>query len=117
MESIMEKENKEKIKACTVGHLWRWNRSPLRRPSGKDVPTIKLTGVWLEKIGFEIGKKYIVKASHSQITLLLKEWCDNASESTTDEADYAIKASHSQVLQFLKGWSDNASKSPTKKRR
>lgn len=100
----MEKEKKEKIKVCTVGHLWRWSRSPLRRPQGKAVPTIKITGVWLEKIGFEIGKKYIVKASHSQVTLLLNDWCCEASISTKIEDVYAIEASHSQLSRFLKDW-------------
>jgi hypothetical protein len=86
----MEKEKKEKIKVCTVGHLWRWNQPLLsapkvrRVPRGKDVPTIKLTGGWLEKIGFEIGKKYIVKASHAQVLQFLKDWDENDSSSNTN---------------------------------
>lgn len=104
MEFGMEKEKKEKIKVCTVGHLWRWSRSPLRRPRGKDIPIIKLTGVWLKKIGFEVGKKYIVKASPSQVTLLLNDWCCEASISTKIEEAYVIEASHSQLLRFLKDW-------------
>jgi len=117
VESSMEKEKQEKIKICTVGHLWRWSRSPLRKPKGKEVPTIKLTGVWLEKIGFKIGKKYIVKASHSQVTLLLREWCDEASISAAMEEDYTIEASHSQAVQFFKDWADKASKCMTRKGR
>ena len=113
----MANEKNEKIKVCTVGHLWRWSQSPLRSPRGKEVPTIKLTGGWLEKIGFKIGEKYIVKASHSQVTLLLKEWCDEASMSTIIEDEYSIEANHSEILRFLKDWGDKASKSTAKKGR
>ncbi|MCP4259273.1 MAG: type I toxin-antitoxin system SymE family toxin [Planctomycetes bacterium] len=120
MKSSIEKEKKERIKINTVGHRNRQARTPEGFPyDKKPVPMIKLSGLWLEKIGFEIGKKYIVKVSHSQVSLLLKDWCDNASSasrSTTDNTDeYVVKLNHSQVKRFLKECDNNESRSTTKK--
>ncbi len=87
MESSIEKEKKERIKIHTVGHLNRLSRTPGGFPyDRKPVPKIKLSGLWLEKIGFEIGKKYIVKASTSQVSLLLKECDNNDSRGTTNKS-------------------------------
>lgn len=47
----------EKIKTNTVSCIWR--QSHARFPQGKDkiVPSLRLSGLWFENLGFEIGQK------------------------------------------------------------
>ena len=39
--------------------------------NGKDVPALRISGDWLEKIGFRQGKNFIVKGRAGELTLQL----------------------------------------------
>ena len=47
----------EKIRTATVSSIWR--QSQARFPQGRDkiVPSLRLSGLWFENLGFEIGQK------------------------------------------------------------
>jgi len=38
---------------------------------GKEVPALRLSGVWLAKMGFNLGKKVIVREQPGQLTIQL----------------------------------------------
>ncbi len=50
---------------------------PSRRPwgSSKPVASIRLTGIWLEKLGFGIGDRFVVRESPGRIELVA-DWVD-----------------------------------------
>ncbi len=37
----------------------------------KEVPFIRIQGIWLEKLGFTAGKKMIIEESHGKLVLKL----------------------------------------------
>ncbi len=39
--------------------------------NSKDVPQIRLQGIWLEKLGFIAGKKVIIEESYGKLVLKL----------------------------------------------
>ena len=39
--------------------------------NGKDVPALRLSGDWLSKVGFNLGKKVIVQERPGQLTIQL----------------------------------------------
>jgi len=52
---------------------------PSRRPYGskKPVASIRMTGKWLEELGFGIGERFVVRESPGRIELVAEwvEWC------------------------------------------
>lgn len=59
----------ELIRVNTVSPLYRRSSSPFRQHENKYVPFIRLSGLWLESYGFEIGKKYEIYAMKNQLIL------------------------------------------------
>ncbi len=45
------------------------------RESSKPVASIRLTGLWLEKLGFGIGDRFVVRESPGRIELVA-DWVD-----------------------------------------
>jgi formylmethanofuran dehydrogenase subunit D len=39
--------------------------------NGKEVPQIRIQGIWLDKLGFKTGKKIIIKESYGKLVLKL----------------------------------------------
>lgn len=51
-----------KVRVLTVSSIYS---------SSKEVPQIRIQGVWLEKLGFRPGKKIIVEESYGKLVLKL----------------------------------------------
>jgi hypothetical protein len=39
--------------------------------NGKDVPALRISGDWLAKVGFKLGKKVIIREQPGQLTIQL----------------------------------------------
>ncbi len=39
--------------------------------NGKEVPQIRIQGIWLDKLGFKTGKKVIIEESYGKLVLKL----------------------------------------------
>ncbi len=61
----------DKIKTNTVTSMWRQSQSRFLHGKDKVVPSIYMSGLWLEKFGFEIGRKFEIY-SPTKNQLLLK---------------------------------------------
>jgi hypothetical protein len=60
----------EKIKTNTVTSMWRQSKSRSLHGKDKVVPSIYMSGLWLEKFGFEIGQKFeIYSPCNNQLLL------------------------------------------------
>lgn len=55
-----------------IGSIFRYSRSKFRRlRCGKEVPIIRITGLWLEDYGFTIRRKFEVYPAKNQLILRL----------------------------------------------
>jgi hypothetical protein len=59
----------ELIRVNTVSPLYRRSTSPFRQHKNKYVPFLRLSGLWLERFGFEIGDKFEIYAMKKQLIL------------------------------------------------
>lgn len=59
----------ELIRVNTVSPLYRRSTSPFRQHKNRYVPFLRLSGLWLESFGFEIGDKFEIYAMKNQLIL------------------------------------------------
>jgi hypothetical protein len=62
-------EGPELIRVNTVSPLYRRSTSPFRQHKNTYVPFLRLSGLWLERFGFEIGDKFEIYAMKNQLIL------------------------------------------------
>ncbi len=83
-------KGKAKIRTGTVSYLTRRSRSQFAKKfltvPEQMVPLIRLSGLWLKNLGFEIGKKFVIQSDHSQVSLVLTDfYYANASKNTENK--------------------------------
>ncbi len=62
-----------KVRINTVCSIWRIATSPFREE--KEVPVIRLCGLWLKSVGFDPGKKFEIYPGKNHLLLKTIEGC------------------------------------------
>ena len=77
------------IRVNTVSSIFRRSTSPFMQYKNKYVPFLRLSGLWLESFGFEIGKKYVIYAMKNQLILKTSS-CGSSSSCELDKSHFTI---------------------------